>query len=122
MSAMDAATAIMTALSAVDGVYATVDTGTSLATFPAVVLSVPDLDFTNSPYNDAQPASAEFQVYVVVRADGYALANLEAAVVPVIEALWAVPNVVTQDLAVRGTFTTGTTQLPCYVLTVAASL
>lgn len=119
MTATEAAAALVAAVSALDGFTVTHAPGKALASFPAVVIPLPQLTFSN--YNSSLPTEAEFSVYVIAKADGYALAALETAVSEVINAIWAVPNAVVAQ-ALPGTFTTGNTDLPCYVLTAEVSL
>lgn len=121
MSATDKAAEIMTALKGVEGIYATDSPSPSLPAFPAAVLDVPDLEWTDSAYGQVEPSGATFHVFVVVQATGYWLPPLEAVMSPVIAALWAVDELVITQAA-TGTFPQGSSDLPCYIITCEVSL
>jgi hypothetical protein len=120
MTASSTAQAILDALSAVDGLtVVTADRASSLATFPAVVVALPELGW--STYNTSLPTTATYSLHVVVRSDGFSLPPLESAVSEVVAALWAVTDVVV-TAATPGQFIAGSVQLPAYLLTCEASL
>lgn len=121
MSATDASNAIMAALSTVSGLTVTNNPGASLSSFPAAVVNVPQLAWTEAAYGEADPNEATFLVFVVVKSDGYVLPALEAAIAPVVEALWTVQDLVVTQ-ALTGVFPQGTTDLPCYIVTCEVSL
>lgn len=121
MTAVDAAQNIMDALSTLDGYTVTNNPGTSLASFPAVVVGVPQLDWSESAYNDPDPSDATFVVFVVAKANGYVLPALQEALSPVTRALWTVHNLVVTQ-ALTGVFPQGATDLPCYIITCEVTL
>lgn len=123
MSAADAAASLLAALAGTTGIKqaVTIDQASALTAFPAAVLDLPDLDWTNTPYNSALPSMASFQVAVVVKASGYALAELEAAVTPVLQSLWDVQDAVVTE-AKPGIFPIGGAQLPAYNLVCEVTL
>lgn len=118
MTASASATAILAALSAVDGVKSavTIDKAEKLSVFPACVLGLPVLDLTDTPFNSPFPYVAQFQIGVVVQASGYALDELESVVYPVMQALFNISGAIVTR-CIPGVFNAGGAQLPSYNLT-----
>lgn len=85
---------------------------------PGIVVGPPRLDWTAYC---AAPTEATFAVFVMVGMDDKALERLWQYVPPVSEAVDAVTNAAVRS-ATPGIYTSGTSDLPCYTLSVEFSL
>lgn len=115
---MDVVAQITNLMGTVPGVQFYTDPGAGI-NLPAAVLSLPTFDWSN--YSQADPTDATFTLYVVVKADGYVISVIEPIMMQIVEALYSGTDLVVSH-AVPGTFESGGTQLPAYVVTVEALL
>lgn len=115
---LDAANLLVDACNSVEGVQASTDPA-SAPSLPAALIGLPELAW--STYNNSDPTSATFSVWVVVQSDGYALINLEPVVLLVIEAIYTVTNAVVTGAVPTGVQLNGANN-PAYLLTVEIGL
>lgn len=114
MSLADALATLAAAVATVDGVRVYPDVAPNLAP-PAVVFGPPSIEFTN--FNVPNAGDSTIQIYLVVSAGDRALERLVGLLDSLVQAVFDATDFAVTE-ALPGMFSTGGTELPCYVLTV----
>lgn len=120
MSVVEETAALAALLSTLDGsqVYTEPDAAINL---PAIMIGPPELSWT--VFNGSGPDQAKWLLYLIVKANGDALAALEQMIGQVAALLFATPGApVITDPAVPDSWKSGGADLPAYVLTIEGNV
>jgi hypothetical protein len=119
MTIAQARDALNTALATVPSMNVLTKPGQQPTVFPAIYVAPPLLGFTN--FSQSAPTDAEFQLYLILAANDYAIEKMDDVINDVVAAIWEIPNAVITK-GIPGIYPSGSVDLPAYLLTCEVSL